>query len=72
MFASEVRALLASGLVARELSREGLESYLLFGSVSEPATMIEGVHSLLPGHALHITVEIAGTHGAAGLSGRSR
>jgi asparagine synthase (glutamine-hydrolysing) len=57
VFASEVRALLASGLIARELSREGLESYLLFGSVSEPATLIEGVHSLLPGHALHLTLE---------------
>jgi asparagine synthase (glutamine-hydrolysing) len=57
VFASEVRALLASGLVARELSREGLESYLLFGSVSEPATLIEGVHSLPPGHALNVTVD---------------
>lgn len=59
VFASEVRALLASGLVGRELSREGLESYLLFGSVSEPATMIEGVRSLLPGHALDVNLEMA-------------
>jgi asparagine synthase (glutamine-hydrolysing) len=59
VFASEVRALLASGLVRRELSREGLESYLLFGSVSEPATMIEGVRSLLPGHALHVNLKMA-------------
>ena len=58
VFASEVRALLASGLVARELSREGLESYLLFGSVSEPATLIEGVRSLPPGHELHISLEM--------------
>jgi asparagine synthase (glutamine-hydrolysing) len=56
LFASEVRALLASGLVRRELSRDGLESYLLFGSVSEPATLIEGVHSLPPGHAMQIPV----------------
>jgi asparagine synthase (glutamine-hydrolysing) len=56
VFASEVRALLASGLVARELSTAGVESYLLFGSVSEPSTLIEGVRSLPPGHALSILV----------------
>jgi asparagine synthase (glutamine-hydrolysing) len=56
VFASEVRALLASGLIARELSPAGVESYLLFGSVSEPATLVEGVRSLPPGHALSIAV----------------
>jgi asparagine synthase (glutamine-hydrolysing) len=56
LFASEVRALLASGGVPREVSRDGLESYLLFGSVSEPATLIEGVRSLPPGHAMHVPV----------------
>src|SRR5207344_1290433 len=33
LFASEVRTLLASGVVPRRLSREAVESYLLFGSV---------------------------------------
>jgi asparagine synthase (glutamine-hydrolysing) len=56
LFASEVRALLASGAVPREVSREGLESFLLFGSVSEPATLVEGVRSLLPGHALNVPI----------------
>ncbi len=51
-FASEVRALLATGLSRRRLSREGLGSYLAFGSVSEPHTMIEGIRSLPPGHML--------------------
>src|SRR5713226_1868155 len=32
LFASEVRALLESGRVPRQLSREALEAYLLFGS----------------------------------------
>jgi asparagine synthase (glutamine-hydrolysing) len=52
LFASEVRALLASGLVERRLSMTGLRSYLAYGSVQEPLTMIEGVLSLPPGHAL--------------------
>ncbi|HSS19389.1 MAG TPA: asparagine synthase (glutamine-hydrolyzing) [Pyrinomonadaceae bacterium] len=54
LFASEVRTLLASGLVTRQLSRDAVESYLLFGSVSEPMTLIEGVLSLPPGHQMTI------------------
>jgi asparagine synthase (glutamine-hydrolysing) len=54
LFASEVRALLASGLVPRKLSREGLAPYLQFGSVQDPFTMIDGVRSLLPGHSLRV------------------
>jgi len=51
-FASEVRALLASGVVPRRLSLDGLVSYLQFGSVQDPLTIVDGVHSLLPGHYL--------------------
>jgi len=50
LFASEVRALLASGFVPRRLSPQALDSYLLFGSVSEPMTLVDGVYSLPPGH----------------------
>jgi asparagine synthase (glutamine-hydrolysing) len=55
-FASELRALLASGAVERKLSPDALTSYLLFGSVSEPVTLVEGVFSAPPGHAflLHL------------------
>lgn len=52
IFASEIRALLASGLIPRRLSRTGLASYLEYGSVESPETIIEGVRSLLPGHCL--------------------
>ena len=51
-FASEFRALLASGVVERKLSGDALTAYLLFGSVSEPVTLVEGVFSVPPGHAL--------------------
>ena len=54
LFSSEVRSLLASRVVPREMSQAGLESYLLFGSVCEPATLIDGVRSLPPGHSLTI------------------
>jgi asparagine synthase (glutamine-hydrolysing) len=54
VFASEVRALLASGRVERRLSASALSSYLLFGSVAEPETLIPGVFSLPPGYFLHV------------------
>src|SRR5690348_1183398 len=54
VFASELRALLATGLVPRKLSRSGLDSYLATGSVTAPLTMVEGVVQLLPGHCLQV------------------
>ncbi len=55
-FASEVRALLASGAVPKRLSQDALTAYLLFGSVSEPVTLLEGVFSLPPGHRMLLHV----------------
>jgi asparagine synthase (glutamine-hydrolysing) len=55
-FASEVRALLASGAAPKQLSQDALTSYLLFGSVSEPVTLLEGVFSLPPGHRMLVYV----------------
>lgn len=52
IFGSEIRALLASGLVPRRLSRVGVESFLSYGSVEDPLTIIEGVYAVLPGHRL--------------------
>ncbi len=56
-FASELRALLASDAIERRLSLEALEGYLLFGSVVEPATLIEGVYALPPGHSLTLNLD---------------
>jgi asparagine synthase (glutamine-hydrolysing) len=52
VFASELRAVLASGVIDRKLSSDALTAFLLFGSVSEPVTLVEGVFSVPPGHAL--------------------
>jgi asparagine synthase (glutamine-hydrolysing) len=57
LFASEVRALLASGVVPKRLSRPALESYLLFGSLGEPMTLVEDVYSLPPGHRMTIDLD---------------
>jgi asparagine synthase (glutamine-hydrolysing) len=67
VFASEVRTLLASGVVPKRLSRSALESYLLFGSVSEPMTLVEGILSLPPGHRMTIRMNSSQTAPAAEL-----
>src|SRR5262245_41258420 len=57
IFASELRALLASGLVPRKLSAAGVDSYLANGSVEAPLTIVDGVKQLLPGHCLQVTAQ---------------
>jgi asparagine synthase (glutamine-hydrolysing) len=54
LFASEVRGLLASGLVPKKLDSAGIASYLSFGSVSAPRTIVEGVESLMPGDCVEV------------------
>ncbi len=49
LFASEVRALLGTGFVPKVLSRHGLVSYLAFGSVREPLSIVEGIVMLAAG-----------------------
>ena len=54
VFASEVRALLATGWVSRRASQQGLQSYLEFGALQAPLTILEDVRSLLPGELFHV------------------
>ena len=53
VFASELRAILASKLPKIDLNPQGLYGYLVSGSVPEPYTLIEGIHCLPAGHWLH-------------------
>jgi asparagine synthase (glutamine-hydrolysing) len=56
VFASEVRALMKGADAAKQISPDALTSYFLFGSVSEPVTLLEGVFSLPPGHRMLLYV----------------
>lgn len=53
-FASELRALMTSGQVPLSLSPSSIDSYMHFGWVPEPDTMVRGVRKLPPGHLLII------------------
>ncbi len=52
LFSSEVRSLLASGVVERKVDVDGLDSYLSFGSVCQPYTLVKNVRSLEAGQVL--------------------
>ena len=49
---SELKSLLASGLVEPELDYEAIDAYLTFGFFPAPSTPLADVHKLLPGHRL--------------------
>ena len=55
VFASQVRALLASHFVPFRLSKVAIESYLASAAVAEPLTIVDGVRSLPPGHSATIS-----------------
>ncbi len=52
VFASELKALLRSGLVARDLDHQALNQYLSLEYIPAPASILRGVRKLRPGHLL--------------------
>src|SRR5579863_7957415 len=52
LFASEVRTLLGTGMIPRQIDHAGLINFLTFGSAYDPHTLIQGVKALPPGHTL--------------------
>lgn len=51
-FASEIRALLASGRLPRKINKNALGDYFMYQTVHAPATIIENVFMLMPGHCI--------------------
>jgi asparagine synthase (glutamine-hydrolysing) len=52
VFASELKALLAGGLVTPTIDPGALRMLLTYGSVVQPRTLLRDVRALLPGHRL--------------------
>src|SRR3982750_2730162 len=57
IFGSEVRALLGTGLIEPKLSVTAVDTFLMFGAVQDPLTIIEGVKSLPAGHTLTVKAD---------------
>jgi asparagine synthase (glutamine-hydrolysing) len=54
IFASELKALLASDLIKPEINTDALHGLLAYGSITQPSTILSGVKMLMPGHRLTI------------------
>ncbi len=55
LFASEIKGLLASGLVPAQPDRRGLDHVFTFAALPGPITCFEGIQLLRPGHYLAVT-----------------
>lgn len=61
LFASQVKALLASGAVSAQQEAAGLAGFCLWGSVPEPWTLFRDIFALPAGHWLRMRDDAAGT-----------
>jgi asparagine synthase (glutamine-hydrolysing) len=57
VFASEVRAILETGLVSRQIDRRGIAGLLAYGAVQGPGTLFRDIEDLPPGHFVTVTME---------------
>jgi asparagine synthase (glutamine-hydrolysing) len=55
LFASEIKGLLASGMVTPKADPRGIDHIFTYAAMPGPITCFEGVQLLLPGHYLQIT-----------------
>ncbi|HET6992011.1 MAG TPA: asparagine synthase (glutamine-hydrolyzing), partial [Bacteroidia bacterium] len=54
IFSSEIRALLSSGMIEKKMDMNSLDDYLRYQTVHAPATIIQNVKMLMPGHFMKI------------------
>jgi asparagine synthase (glutamine-hydrolysing) len=57
LFASEIKALFASGLVAPAVDEDVVSAYLSHGYVASPHTLFRGIRKLPPGHLLRVDAD---------------
>ena len=56
IFASEIRALLKSGLVQKKINQQAVNDYIQYATVHAPNTIIEDVQILLPAHSIEFNI----------------
>ncbi len=57
VFASEIRAILASSLVQRDIEKPALDTFLTLGYIPGPRTMFRNILKLMPGHAMAVSTD---------------
>ena len=55
IFASEIKAILASGIVSKQINERALWDYLTFRYVPGPQTIWQNIYKLSPGHTLTLS-----------------
>jgi asparagine synthase (glutamine-hydrolysing) len=63
VFGSEIKALLASGLIEPQLNIDAVPQFLAWEYVPGPATLFAGIHKLEPGSLLELDLEAAAAGG---------
>ena len=58
VFASEIKGLLASGLVSRRIDRQAVWQYLALGSIPQPRTILADASVLMPGHVMTVRLPL--------------
>ncbi len=58
VFASEIKGLLASGMVSRRIDRRAVFDYLALGAIPQPRTILADVSALMPGHVMTVTLPL--------------
>ncbi len=56
LFASEIRALIHSGLIDKKINLKSVAEYIQYTTVHAPNTMIQDVFMLMPGHILEFRI----------------
>jgi asparagine synthase (glutamine-hydrolysing) len=54
IFSSEMKSMLATGLIDKRFDPESLRLLLTYGSIAQPMTAVSGIRMLLPGHRMII------------------
>ena len=55
LFASEIKTLLASGLISKRVDYQAIWDYISIGCIPQPRTILQEVKALLPGHSMLLT-----------------
>ena len=55
LFASEIGAILASGLVEKTICNKAVADYFFYGYTPDPKTIYENIYKLPPGHTLSVS-----------------
>ncbi len=57
IFASEIKALFASGLITASVDEDAVDAYMLHGYVPAPQTLYKSIHKLPPAHMLTMNAD---------------